>query len=99
MGTFCGYTCSCNLFDMYYSNRDDDFVAVHAVQGASDSWEKSVTPVTNAWRVEVCSAHSFLPYVKDFPEDVPTFVMRQREAPQVTVEVEADGNCFFRLYW
>ena len=51
------------------------------------------------WHVEVCSAHSFLSYVKDFSEDVPTFVMRQREAPQVTVEVEADGNCFFRLYW
>jgi len=82
---------------MHFPNSDDAFLAVHAVEGASEGWEKSVTPVTNAWRVEVCAAHSFLPYVNDFPEDVPTFIMRQREAPQVTLEVEGDGNCFFRL--
>ena len=51
MGAFCGYMCQYNLFDIYYSNSDDDFLAVHAVEGASESWEKSVTPVTNLWHV------------------------------------------------
>ena len=64
---------------------EEDYVAVHAVQGASEGWERSVTPVNWEWHVEKCSKHAFFPAVELYPEDEPCFVMKQRQAPQVTL--------------
>ena len=77
---------------------DDDYVAHHAVEGASEGWEKSVTAVDREWRMEKCSRHSFSPSVELFPEDEPCFVMKQQQAPQVTLEVPNNDSFFFRLY-
>ena len=77
---------------------DDDFIAVYAVEGASDNWEKSVTQVTNEWRLQQCSKFSFFWNVELLPEDEPSFVLKQHQGPQVTLEVPSDGSCFFRLF-
>ena len=68
------------------------------VAGASEGWEKSVTPVNREWHVEKCSKHAFFPAVEVYPEDEPCFVMKQWQSPQVTLEVLSDVSCFFRLY-
>ena len=39
---------------------DDEFLAVYAVVGASEGWEKSVSRVTNEWRVSAINSLSFL---------------------------------------
>ena len=83
---------------MFLPLSDDDYVAVHAVVGACDDWEKSVTRVSNEWRVQQCSKHSFIPNVALLPEDEPCFILKQRQGPQVTLEVPSDGSCFFRLF-
>ena len=77
---------------------EDECIAVYAVEGASDNWEKSVTQVTNEWRLQQCSKFSFFRNVELLPEDQPSFVMKQHQGPQVTLEVPSDGSCFFRLF-
>ena len=77
---------------------DDDYIAHHAVEGASEGWEKSVTPVGREWRMDKCARHSFFPSFHLFPKDEPCFVMKQQQTPQVTLEVPGDGSCFYRLY-
>ena len=79
---------------------DDEFLAVHAVVGASEGWEKSVSRVRNEWRVEKCHKFSFFPhsYSQHFPKDEARFVLKQRQNPQVTSEVQSDGSCLFRLF-
>ena len=75
---------------------EDDFEAVWAVQGDSEAWEKRIVPVTKSWRMDICSKNSFMPYPSHLPDDEAPFMMRQRQAPAQTAEVEPDGNCFFR---
>ena len=77
---------------------DSEFLAVHAVVGASEGWEKSVSRVTNEWRLEKCHKFSYFPNRQHFPEDEARFVLKQRQSPQVTFEVPSDGSCFFRLF-
>jgi len=77
---------------------DHEYVATRAVEGANEGWSKSVTQVDKDWRISVCSRHAFFPAVVLFPEDQPSFMMHQRQPPQMTQEVPADGSCFFRLY-
>ena len=78
---------------------DDEYVAVYAVVGASEGWEKTVTRITKEHCVEICSKHSFSPALELFPEDEVQFVLKQRQPPMVTLEVPSDGSCFFRFVY
>ena len=84
------------LFFLPFS--EDECIAVYAVEGASDNWKKLVTQVNNEWHVQQCSKFSFFWNVELLPEDEPSFVMKQHQGPQVTLEVPSDGSCFFRLF-
>ena len=55
---------------------EDNYVAKHTVEGASEGWEKSVTPVNREWRAEKSSKHAFFPAVELYPEDAMSFVMK-----------------------
>ena len=78
---------------------DDEYVALYAVEGASEGWEKTVSRITKEHCVEICSKHSFSPALELFPEDEVQFVLKQRQPPMVTLEVPSDGSCFFRFVY
>ena len=51
--------CSVDVALRFVPCSDEDFAAQHAIEGSSEGWEKSVTPVDREWRVEKCSRHAF----------------------------------------
>jgi len=76
---------------------DEEYVAVYAVVGASEGWEKTVTRITKEHCVEICSKHAFSRALELFPEDELQFVLKQCQPPMITLEVPSDGSCFFRF--